>query len=108
VVEQADTCAQQERHQVDMDFVEQSGLEALLHDRGGGNDDTLLSGDRPGLRDGAFHSVADEGERPFLLDPFWRGSMGHHNDWDVQGMSAPHPLVRSNNLRPATSAPICL
>jgi hypothetical protein len=47
VVEQADTCAQQERHQVDMDFVEQSGLEALLHNRGGGNDDTLLSGDCP-------------------------------------------------------------
>jgi hypothetical protein len=59
------------------------------------------------LFNGAFNTVGDEGERPSFLDPFWRGSMGHNNDWDIQGMSAPHPLVRSNNLRPATSAPIC-
>jgi hypothetical protein len=49
------------------------------------------------LFNGAFNTVGDEGERPSFLDPFWRGSMGHNNDWYVQGMFAP----------PSTSAPIC-
>ena len=32
VVEHTHACAKQHRHEIDVDFVEQSGFEALLHD----------------------------------------------------------------------------
>src|SRR5258706_14129445 len=97
MVEQSDARAEQDGHQVDMDFLKQSGFEALLHNRRGGYRDTLVACNRFCLFNGAFNTVGDEGERPSFLDPFWRGSMGHNNDWYVQGMFAP----------PSTSAPIC-
>jgi nucleotide-binding universal stress UspA family protein len=63
VVEQADAAAEQHGYQVDVDLVEESRSDALLHDAGGAHADVLVAGDRFGLLEGAFESVGDEGER---------------------------------------------
>ena len=104
MVEQSNARAEQDGHQVDMDFLKQSGFEALLHNRRGGYHNMFFACNRFCLFNGAFHAVGDEGDRPSFLDPFWR-SMALVRPGDV---CPPYPPVRSNNLRPATSAPICL
>jgi hypothetical protein len=88
VVEQSDTTTEQDGHQVDMDFVKQSGLEALLGDAGGAYRDTLVPCNLPGLLNGAFYAVGDESERRSFLDPFLRNGMGNHDDWYVHRVSA--------------------
>src|SRR5512132_1877904 len=44
VVEQADAAAEQDRHQVDVDLVQEPRPEALLHDAGGAHPDVLVAG----------------------------------------------------------------
>ncbi len=43
MVEQADTIKEQDGHQVDMDFIKQPRLEALLHDVRRGNNNVLVA-----------------------------------------------------------------
>src|SRR5690349_16414821 len=85
---QADTITEQEGDQVDMDFVEQSSVETLLYNRRRNDCDVFAACDYFCLFNGAFKAVGDEGHRPFLLDPFRPGSMGHHNDWGIHRMVA--------------------
>ena len=42
-IEQPDTVTEQERHEVDVDFVEQASLETLLHNSRTGNRDVLAT-----------------------------------------------------------------
>src|SRR4029453_446072 len=63
VVEQADATPEQHRHQVDVDLVQESRSDALLHDAGRAHPHVLVAGDRLGLREGAFQAVGDEPER---------------------------------------------
>jgi hypothetical protein len=63
VIEQADAAPEQHRHQVEVELVQESRSEALLHDAGGAHADVLVPGDRSGLLQGAFESVGDKGER---------------------------------------------
>ncbi|GEM_PF-5911028 len=46
-----------------MDFVKQSGLEALLGDARAGDGNTLVPGGLLCLPDGTFNAVGDENER---------------------------------------------
>lgn len=68
VFEQSDTCAEQDGHQVDMDFVKQSRFYALLRDTCGGYGDVLVACDRFCLFNGAFNAVGDEREQRSFLD----------------------------------------
>src|ERR1700694_1834299 len=85
---QADTVTKQEWHQVDVDLVEQSSVEALLHNRSGSDHDRFLACDHFCLFNSALDAVGDESHRPFLLDPFRWGSMGHDADRGTHGMVA--------------------
>src|SRR6266516_8066586 len=71
VVEQADAAPEQDGHQVDVDLVEESRSDALLHDARGAHADVLVASDRFGLREGALQSVGDERERRSFIDPLW-------------------------------------
>jgi hypothetical protein len=51
------------RDQVEVELVQESRSDALLHDAGGAHADVLVPGDRSGLLQGAFESVGDDGER---------------------------------------------
>ena len=63
VVEISDTLSEQDGHQVDAYFVNQPGLDALLHNIRAVYRDILVAGDRSGLFNGAFNAVRDERER---------------------------------------------
>jgi hypothetical protein len=62
MVEQADAAPEQDGHQVDVDLVQESRPEALLHDARGAHADVLVPGDRLRLLEGALEAVGDEGE----------------------------------------------
>src|SRR6266852_4356276 len=85
---QADPVTKQEWDQVDVDFVEQSSVEALLHNRCGSYHDVFDACDHFCLFNGALDAVGYESHRPFLLDPFRWWAMGHDNDWGTHGMVA--------------------
>src|SRR5258706_8875189 len=85
---QADTITKQEWDQVDVDFVEQSSVEALLRNRRGSYHDRFAACDHSRLFKSAFNAVGYEGHRPFLLDPFWWRSMGHDDNRGTDGMVA--------------------
>jgi hypothetical protein len=90
VVEQPDTTAKQNRHQVDYYFVKQPRLEALLEDTRGAYGDILVPRGLLCLANGAFNAVGDKGERRSVLDPFLRDGMG--NDKTIStpwGVAAP-------------------
>ena len=63
VVEQSDAAPEQDGHQVDVELVQESRSDALLHDARGAHADVLVAGDRLGLLQGALESVGDEPER---------------------------------------------
>ena len=63
MLEQSGTFSEQYGHQVDMYFVKQSGLDALLRDTSGTYTHILIGCDRFCLFDGAFNAVRDERER---------------------------------------------
>ena len=68
IVEQPDSCPKQDRHQIDMDFIQQSGLDALLGDSRAGYGDVLVPCGLLCLTNGAFNAIGDEGEgRSFLF-----------------------------------------
>src|SRR5260370_34116875 len=57
---QADTVTKQEWYQVDVDFVEQSSIEALLHNRRRSYGDCFNARDHFCLFNSAFNTVGDE------------------------------------------------
>jgi hypothetical protein len=63
VVEQADSCAEQDRHQVDVDLVQKLGLEALLHGARGAYLDVLVTRRVLCLTNRALDPIGDERER---------------------------------------------
>ena len=83
MVKQPDTAAQQHWHEVDVEFVEQSGLEALLRDARGADGNILVPGDFLGLCYRAFDAIADEGEDRILSCPFAGDGMGHDRHRDI-------------------------
>ena len=52
VVEQCNAAPEQDGHQVDVDLVEESRFDALLHEARGAYADVLVTGDRLRLREG--------------------------------------------------------
>ena len=56
VVEQADAAPEQDRHQIEMDLVQEPRSDALLHDAGRAHADVLIAGNRLGLLKGALKS----------------------------------------------------
>jgi hypothetical protein len=91
ILEQSGTASEQDGHQVDMDFVKQSGLEGLLRDTRRGDGDILVPGGLLGLANGAFNPVGDEDERRSVLYPFLWDCMGNHKTRFKGGMAAPGP-----------------
>ena len=92
VVEKSDTVTQQDGHQIDTYFVNQSGPDALLRNIRAVYNDVLVTCDCFCLFNGALDAVRDEGEGRSCLDPFLGDGMSHHKDRDVQGMSATPPM----------------
>src|SRR4029450_5278459 len=88
VVEQADAAPEQDGYQVDVDLVQESRSDALLHDAGGAQADVLVAGHPLGLPEGAFEAVGDEGERRSFIDPRWWDRAADHKDRDIQGVFA--------------------
>ena len=62
MLEQSDTATKQHRHKVHLDFVEQSGLEALLCDACGTDSNMLVPGNFFGSCNRTFDAIADKGE----------------------------------------------
>src|SRR5215211_7303014 len=92
VVEQADAAAEQDGYQVDVDLVEESRPDALLHDARGAHADVLVAGDRFRLLEGAFQAVGDEGERRSFVDPLLWDRAANNKDRYVQGVFATPPI----------------
>jgi hypothetical protein len=64
VLEQPDAAAEEHGGDMDLNLVEQPGLEVLLSDvRATGHRDVLVARGRPRLLERGFDAVADEGER---------------------------------------------
>src|SRR5215207_10630192 len=88
MVEQSDTVSEQDGHQVDLYFVEQSRSDALLRDTGGAYTDGLVACYCFRLLYGAFDAVRDERERRSFVNPFLRERMGNDKDRYVHGVPA--------------------
>ncbi len=104
---QADAITKQEGYQVDMDFIEQSSVEALLHNRRGSDHDLFDACDHFCQFNSVLDAVGDERHRPFRLDPFRWGRWVTTTTGAPMGWWPPHPWVSSYNLRPATNALPC-
>jgi len=89
MLEQSDAITEQDRRQVDMYFVEQPGLEALLRDTRGGDGHILVACGLLCLTNGAFHAVGHEGERRTLLDPFLWDGVGDNKTRGMGRIAAP-------------------
>jgi hypothetical protein len=107
-VEEADAAAEEDRDQVDFDFVEEAGFDELLDRLAAGDGNVLVARRRAGLLEGALDAVLDEGEgRPSLLDERIAGAVGKDEDRLVEGrFVSPGPSPWSNMRRPMTIAPV--
>src|SRR5690606_35591868 len=95
-LEQAATAAQQHRHNMDMQLVEQAPRQELLDQVGAtAYPDMLLSGSRPRLRQRTVDSVRDEVKRcAALFDKRLALAVRHDKDWHVERrLVAPRPLA---------------
>jgi hypothetical protein len=63
MLKQPDAAAEQDRHQIDLDFVKQPGLKTLLRDIRAADPDASASCDCLSLSDGALDAIRDERER---------------------------------------------
>ncbi len=88
----ADAAPEQDGHQVDVDLVQESRSDALLHDARGAHPDVLVASDRFGLLQGALQSVGDEGERRSFVDPLWWDRAADNKDRHIQGVVATPPM----------------
>jgi hypothetical protein len=93
ILEQANALTKQNWYEVDADFVQQPGFEALLRNICATDANTFVAREFFCFCNGAFDAIGDEGERRiWLVDPFLLGMMGQDNNWDVQGVLAtPRP-----------------
>src|SRR5262249_43814023 len=89
MLEQSDTRSEQDRRQVDMNFVEQPGLETLLRDTRGGDGHILVPCGLLRLTNRAFNAVGDERERRIAADPFLWGTMGDNKTRGMRWIAAP-------------------
>ncbi len=62
-LKQADAAAKQDRDEIDMDSVEQPGLEELLCDVWGSDRHIFVPGGLFGLANGAFNAIGNEDKR---------------------------------------------
>src|SRR5215207_6164933 len=72
VVEQSDTCTEQDRRKIDVNFVKQARFDALLRDTRARYGNILVPCGLLCLTNGAFNTIGDEGERRSFLEPFLR------------------------------------
>ena len=70
VVEHTYTITDQDRGDVDSNFVHEPGLDSLLQDTWCTNHDILISRGLLRLSNGTFHTVGDKGEWRTFLHPF--------------------------------------
>src|SRR5215211_4053685 len=92
MVEQPYTISEQYGHQVDGDFVEEFGPDALLRDACGAHGDALVA--RYGLRlcDGALDAICDECVRRTFVDPFLGDRVGDDESRHTQGRVTTPPV----------------
>ena len=69
MVEEPDSLSQQDRHQLDVQFVDEASVQALLGDVRAGHTNGLVARDRLGLRDRPFNAIGDEGEGGVVTRP---------------------------------------
>ena len=68
LIEETQTCAQEHRHDVNVEFVSQPGSQALLCDVGGTNHGHIfVARSRFSLPDGAFYTIRHEGESQVVV-----------------------------------------
>jgi hypothetical protein len=103
VAKQADSSAEQDRDQVDMDFVKQARFEALLRNIRAGYRDIFIAGGLFRSFNGLFNAIGNEGKRRSRLDPFLRDSMRYDEMpssprriasppmSDIEGSTSRHP-----------------
>ena len=106
VVEQADATPEQDGHQVDVDLVQESRSDVLLHDARGAHADILVTGDRFGLLQSAFQAVGDEPERRSFIDPRWWDRAADNKDRHIQGVVATPPMGEVEGPTTNTNAPV--
>src|SRR5688572_19279274 len=76
VVKHAYTTTDQDRCDIDSNFVNEAGLDGLLQDAGRADHDILISSGLLRLTDRTFHTIRDKSERRTRLDPFLRDVVG--------------------------------
>src|SRR6266545_2081818 len=102
LVEEPDAAAQEHGDEVDLQLVEQPGLQVLLRDVGATRErDVLVPGGRASLLERGFDAVGDEGERgsAFLDDRLTR-MMGEDEHGDVERGVVPPPGIRVRVVLP--------
>src|SRR5215212_3749314 len=92
MVEQPYTPSEQYGHEVDGDFVEEPGPDALLRDARGAHGDALVA--RYGLRllDRALDAISNERVRRSLVDPFPGNRVGDDEGRHAQGRITTPPV----------------
>ena len=81
MIEQPDAATEQDGRDVDIDFINELGLEGLLQDTGSGDDNIFVSRCFLGLTNCAFNTIRNKGERRAFFDPFLRDGMGNNKGW---------------------------
>lgn len=108
MLKQPHSTAEQDRYQVDLNFVKQAGSETLLQRACAADRDILLADNDFGLRNGAFHTIGHKRKQGPFLNPFLRNPMRQHNHRPIDRMLAPYALAMSNVRRPVTMTPVVL
>ena len=88
VVEQSDAAPEQDGHQIDVDLIQESRSDALLHDACGAHADVLVASDRLRLLEGALEAVGDERERRSFIHPLLWDRTAHNKDRYIQRVVA--------------------
>ena len=83
MLKEADSLAEQNRHQVNVNLVEQTQLQALAHDAAGSDDDVLVPGDGFCLSHRGFDALRHEGEGRAGYDPFLGDTVGQHHHRNI-------------------------
>src|SRR5262245_36494272 len=88
VAEESHAVAEKNGREIDVEFVDDSGVETLLDDVGSRDTDRLLAGDGLCLRDRILDTVEDDCDRRVVAWPaFWR-AVGDEEDGNANRMPA--------------------
>ncbi len=105
MLKQPDTCAQQDRCQIDMDFVEQPGLEALLRDLRASYDNVFAARGCLCQLDSPLDAFGDKCERQIFPGPLRRDRWVTIKTGTFSGCLPPQAREASKSPRPVTCDP---